>query len=253
MKKQDVFPIYEDAELYDLEFAERGHELPFFLNMALQAKGPVLEVACGTGRLTIPIAAAGVDIDGLDIVPAMLSLARQKSTQDGLLMQWFEQDCCDMELPRKYELIFSATNAMQHLPNDESVITFLNEAKQVLSPGGQLVIDVFNPSIEKLNQTDRGRYQHKTFKSKDGVAISVDVAPLYDADKKRLSFKLFYSKNGLQFYEKFVQMNVFFPDHLTALCKQAGFEITAKYGDYDFSDFATDSRQQIYVCIPKIS
>jgi hypothetical protein len=63
MKPLDGLEIYDDAEFYDLEFAGRGHEIPFFLKHARQAGGPVLEVACGTGRITLPIARAGIPGD----------------------------------------------------------------------------------------------------------------------------------------------------------------------------------------------
>ncbi|MFX5761047.1 class I SAM-dependent methyltransferase, partial [Acinetobacter baumannii] len=70
--------VYEDADFYDQEFTNRAHDASFFIEQAKQADGPVLEVACGTGRITLPIARAGVDITGLDVMRSMLDRARQK-------------------------------------------------------------------------------------------------------------------------------------------------------------------------------
>jgi ubiquinone/menaquinone biosynthesis C-methylase UbiE len=64
MKPLDCMDIYEDAAFYDQEFASRGHEIPFFLEQAELAGEPVLEVACGTGRITLPIGRAGIDATG---------------------------------------------------------------------------------------------------------------------------------------------------------------------------------------------
>ena len=84
MKPLDCMDIYDDAEFYDQEFANRGHEIPFFLKQAKLAGGPVLEVACGTGRITLPIARAGVEIAGLDISRPMLERARRKAEAEHL-------------------------------------------------------------------------------------------------------------------------------------------------------------------------
>src|SRR5688572_18125156 len=115
MNALDCLEIYEDAEFYDWEFATRDAEIPFYRNLARHAADPILEVACGTGRLTLPIARDGADITGLDISRPMLERARAKAVAEGLSVGWVEQDCRVLQLPKKYALIFSATNAMQHL------------------------------------------------------------------------------------------------------------------------------------------
>ncbi len=125
MTPLDCLELYEDAEIYDAEFAGRGRELPTFRKHALAAGGPVLEIACGTGRLTLPIAHDGVEITGLDVSRPMLERARRKSSAEGLRIEWIEQDCRTMRLPKTFALAFSATNAMQHLLDLESVCAFL--------------------------------------------------------------------------------------------------------------------------------
>ena len=121
MKAPDCMDIYEDAEFYDQEFAERGREIPFFLKQAKSAGGPVLEVACGTGRITLPIARAGIEITGLDISRPMLERARHKAKVEHLVVTWFERDCRLINMDQAFVLIFSATNAMQHLHDLDSV------------------------------------------------------------------------------------------------------------------------------------
>jgi 2-polyprenyl-3-methyl-5-hydroxy-6-metoxy-1,4-benzoquinol methylase len=115
MNPLDCLELYADADFYDQEFAKRTHEIPFYLKQARLACGPILEVCCGTGRLTLPIARAGGDITGLDVAPAMLERARRKATSEKLSVSWIEGDCRQIASDRKYALIFSATNAMQHL------------------------------------------------------------------------------------------------------------------------------------------
>jgi ubiquinone/menaquinone biosynthesis C-methylase UbiE len=88
-------------------------DIPFYMEEAGRAGGPVLELACGTGRLTIPIAQVGVDIGGLDQCPSMLARARAKASAAGIAIPFVESDCRNFSLERKFALIFMAFNSMQ--------------------------------------------------------------------------------------------------------------------------------------------
>lgn len=246
----DCLPVYEDAGFYDLEFASRTLEIPFFRKMALQSRdqGSILEIACGTGRLTFPIAQDGADITGLDISRPMLERARQRSQELGLPIQWFEQDCRDMRLERPYALIFSATNAMQHLLDVESVCAFLQSARQALQVGGRLILDVFNPSLPKLIRPPSEVHLHKTLQDHDGSDITVDVASQYHADTQILHFDLSYLKNSRVIRTKHVNMRVFFPQELLALCHLNGLRIIERFGSYEETPFQADSPKQILIC-----
>src|SRR5258705_13346196 len=109
----DCHTLYEDAELYDQEFCDRNLEIPFYRRQALASGGPVLELACGSGRLTFPIAAAGVEIAGVDVSPAMIEQARKRSAQQAVSIDWHIQDIRQMSLGRRFQMAFIATNALQ--------------------------------------------------------------------------------------------------------------------------------------------
>jgi len=248
MKPPGGLEIYDDAAFYDLEFAGRGHEIPFFLKHAQQAGGPVLEVACGTGRITLPIARAGIDITGLDISRPMLEQARRKAEAEGLAVPWLERDCREIEAEGAYALIFSATNAMQHLHDFASVTGFLASARRALLPGGTLILDVFNPDPAKLARTEATRYQHKTIIDPAGRTICVEVATQYDAARQSLDFTLFYLCEEALIRTKQVSMRCFFPEELRTLCRYSGLEILRRCGDYDETPFGSASPKQILFC-----
>ena len=142
----------------------------------------MLEVACGTGRITLPIARDGVDVTGLDVSRPMIELARRKSAAERLNITWIEQDCRAMRFDGNFALVFSATNAMQHLHDLESVCAFLQSARCALAPGGKLILDVFNPDPAKLARTSAARYLHKTITLPGGEDIRVETASQYHAD-----------------------------------------------------------------------
>ena len=83
----------------------------FYRALAQEAGGSVLEIACGTGRVSIPIARLGFAVTGLDIVPGMLALARSKSA--GLPTRWVEGDARAFDLGEQFRLIFLTRNAFQ--------------------------------------------------------------------------------------------------------------------------------------------
>jgi 2-polyprenyl-3-methyl-5-hydroxy-6-metoxy-1,4-benzoquinol methylase len=248
MEPLDCLDIYADAEFYDDEFAGREDEIPFFVEQARLAKGPVLEVACGTGRLTLPIAVAGIEITGLDVSPQMLKLAKLKAAAQQLPVTWLEQDCRNICSKKAFALVFSAANAMQHLLDFESVNAFLNSARNVLQPDGALILDVFNPNPAKLARTVTSRYHHKTIRDKAGNEIRVEAASEYCSASQILAFKLFYRRGHELLRTKHVRMRCFYPQELRALCHFNGFEIKTCYGNYDYAPFEKDSPKQILIC-----
>jgi 2-polyprenyl-3-methyl-5-hydroxy-6-metoxy-1,4-benzoquinol methylase len=248
MKPLEGLDIYDDAEFYDQEFAQRGHEIPFFLKQSRLAGGPVLEVACGTGRITLPIARNGVAITGVDVSRPMLELARRKAGAERLAVTWLEQDCRQINAGHAFALVFSATNAMQHLQDTDSVNAFLTSAGKALRPGGSLILDVFNPNPAKLVRAATTRYQHKTVTDKDGHELRVEAASEYHSASQILNFTLFYLHGDELVRTKKVKMRCFFPEELMALCRFNGLEVVERFGDYDESPFGNNSPKQILLC-----
>jgi SAM-dependent methyltransferase len=240
--------VYEDAEFYDLEFASRNVEIPFFLRHARLSKGPVLDIACGTGRITLPIAREGIDVIGIDISHSMLELARRKSAAEGLSIDWIQQDCRRMLLPRKVGLAFMATNAMQHLLDRDSVLAFLESTRRSLQPNGRLILDVFNPEPSKLERPAGNRHSHKRILSPDGEQILVEVETAYDPETRILQFDLVYLLGGNLLRTKHVNLRCFFPEEILELCDSGHFRVCERYGDYEEQPFVSTSPKQILVC-----
>ncbi|MEO8351705.1 MAG: hypothetical protein ABI680_08235 [Chthoniobacteraceae bacterium] len=145
-------------------------------------------------------------------------------------------------------MIFSATNAMQHLLDFGSASAFLQSARGLLAPGGQLILDVFNPDLTKLARTSAARYLHKTIATPDGPSIRVEAASQYLADTQILHFDLFYLHGEELVRTKSVNMRCYFPEELLALCRCNGLEIVNRFGGYDEGPFSSTSAKQILIC-----
>ncbi len=143
------------AELYDHvgPYRTRG-DVEFYVDMAKQAKGRVLEIGCGTGRVLIPTAEAGIDITGLDNSQSMLNILRQnlsqapKQVQDSVHLE--VGDMRSFDLGEQFDLITIPFRPFQHMMTVDDQMACLRTVRKHLKPNGKFVFDVFNPSIPGL-------------------------------------------------------------------------------------------------------
>ena len=136
---------YDAPELYDLLFDSLDFDVPYWVDTAATAGGPVLEIACGTGRLTLPIRRAGVDIDGLDASPAMIERLKAKAADAGLSLRAVAADMRDFDMGRRYRRIFCAFNGFAHCETMADQTACLRASLRHLEPGGALVVHMSYP------------------------------------------------------------------------------------------------------------
>src|SRR5436305_10863211 len=106
--------IFDDGDVYDLVGRDIPYGLDFYVGLARAANGPVLDIACGTGRILLPCLQAGVDIEGLDLFEPMLKTLLTKAAALNLSPRLHQVDMSDFSLPRSYALIMIPFNAFIH-------------------------------------------------------------------------------------------------------------------------------------------
>ena len=142
------------AEFYHQRQLEgRRPDLDFYVERALEADGPVLELACGTGRIYLPLLDVGVDADGFDRSAGALALLRETAGEVGFDPSVWRADMTAFGTDRRYDLLICPFNALQHLLTVEDQLAALREAHRVLAPGGRLVFDVFVPRFEHVAES----------------------------------------------------------------------------------------------------
>ena len=151
MTHASVLPqsLYDVPALYD-RIVEPGPCEAFYDALARRAAGPVLDLACGTGRLTVPLAARGHDIVGLDASLAMLAQARRKSAALALEVPLFQGDMRRFDLPRRFSLVIITCNSLAHLAERGDLLACLSCVVRHLRPGGTVAFDVVLPDIGTL-------------------------------------------------------------------------------------------------------
>jgi SAM-dependent methyltransferase len=136
---------YDAPELYDLLFDSLDFDIPYWLDVARSAGGPVLEAACGTGRILLPILKTGVEIDGFDSSPAMVGRLKEKARTSGLTVRAEVADMRDFSMGRRYARIFCAFNGFAHCDTIEDQLAVLRRSLEHLEPGGALVLHMSYP------------------------------------------------------------------------------------------------------------
>ena len=136
---------FDDGALYDLLCGNLDLGIDFYLGLARAARGPVLDVACGTGRIMLPCLKAGLDVDGVDLFPSMLTRLREKAAAMGFNPTLHQADMASFRLPRRYALIMIPFNAFVHNLTTDDQLATLRTCRDHLQPGGLLAFDTAFP------------------------------------------------------------------------------------------------------------
>jgi SAM-dependent methyltransferase len=235
----------------------------FYRALAQEAGGPVLEIACGTGRVTLPIAQLGFPTTGLDIVPGMLEQAKSKSA--GLPIRWVEADARTFDLQEHFGFIFLTGNAFQAFVTNSEQAAVLQCVRAHLHDQGLFAFETRNPLFPNtktraglfpiLETSDREQEQ-LSFLNADGHKVRETTTQVYDHNAQILHVTGYQRwHDGERDHEKIIRtaLRYTFPQELTALLHYNGFIILRQYGDWNEEPLSATSPSIISVCRKRIS
>ena len=242
--------IYLDGRHYDRLFADGHEDLAFWVNLANEYGDPVLELACGTGRVTVALAQEGFSVTGIDNSEEMLKEARRKSAEAGVEVEWVKADMRDFDLDKVFSLIILPANALCHLLDLSDFEACLMNVRKHLAPNGRFVIDVFVPKMELLINKPGERSPFSEYNDPDGRGrIVVTESYVYESDTQIKRIKTYHSiPSEEEEIEGELNMRMYFPQELDALIEYNGFVIDSKYGSYNHIGFDSESGKQLIVC-----
>lgn len=250
MLDREIAGIYQDGRHYDCMFEGGDADLDYWASLAEQFGDPILELACGTGRVSIPLAQAGHRVTGLDMAAGMLCVAKEKAAQAGVAVTWVQADMRHFDLGRQFSLIFIPANALCHLLDLADIEAFLGRVRAHLVPDGRFAIDVFVPKMELLVEKPGERFSFAEYEDPAGRgSIVMTHSYVYEPDTHIKRVKTHTAIPGeADEIEGELNMHMFFPRYLEVLLKYNRFEIEAWYGDYDRGAFGPGSEKQLVVC-----
>jgi SAM-dependent methyltransferase len=141
------------ARLYDPWSVSVVEDVPFYLERARRAGGPMVELGVGTGRLAIPIAADGIPVIGVDSSHGMLEVARERARLAGVHVDLRYGDFRDPPVEGQFPLVTIPFRSLLHMQTDEDRRSVVRSVHRLLDHGGTFVFDVFNPGADDIAET----------------------------------------------------------------------------------------------------
>ncbi len=241
------------APFYDPDYASFDQDIPFYLNMALRTGDPILEVACGTGRVLLPLAEAGYHVVGVDISERMLALARQKVEAAGLAdrVTLVHADARTLDLGRDFALIFIAANSFMHHDTLEEQQEVLARLRDHLRPGGLLILDLFNPDLRALLEGDGRVELVRTWEEDNDTVVMkfhrVSVSPTAQVLDVTYIYDRVYSDGRVERTLAPFRLRYLWPGEARLLVERVGLELEALYGSYELDPVDDDADRLMVV------
>ena len=236
---------YENPILYDFENDVIVDDISFLLKWAEHVDGVIVDLACGTGRATIPLAKQGHELIGVDIHPGMLEQARKKSSK--LAINWVEQDCTKLQLDVKSNLIYMVGNSFQHFLTNEDQDNLLHSVHKHLASDGIFIFGTRFPNKEELLQPAEEEYWRSYTDPSSGQHVDVFTISDYDSLKQIQHYTTIRrAQDGTESRTR-ISLRYVFPQEMQRLAETNGFKILHIYGDWKENPITGESVEMVCV------
>jgi SAM-dependent methyltransferase len=243
-----VSDFYDHPDLYDV-LLPVGGEVPFYVDLARQQAGAVLELACGTGQLTIPIALCDLPTVGLDQSAAMLKVAKRRAAAVNAAVALVQGDMRDFALDREFDLIFIARNSLLHLLSTTDLHAAFSAVRRHLTADGIFAFDIFNPDLRRLARPGGQRFPVMEVITERFGPLSVEETHDYDS-ATQVNHATWYisTPDRRDAWIVPLVLRSIFPEELEALLSAAGLELISRFGELSRAPFGPGSRVQVCLC-----
>jgi SAM-dependent methyltransferase len=250
----------QEVRFYDLAVPNWPGEIDFYRAMAVDAKaqsGQILEIGCGTGRVALQLAQSGVDILGMDLSPAMLAVARQKSP--GIPnISWVEGDMQAFDFGKLFDLIIVPGHSFQFMLTVADQVSCLDCIRRHLAPGGKLVIHLCHNDLSWLgdligNQGSKFELVGEYHPDSTGEIVRKWTAWSYAPKTQTASAVTAWEilgEDGAVIERKEAakkHLHCVFRFEMEHLLARTGFVVEACYGDFFRQEFEDTSSDMIWV------
>ena len=247
------------AEWYDVFYSLADPvEVDFYVKLAGQSGGPVLEMGVGTGRIAIPTAAAGIDVVGVDLHEPMLAKAREKLAAAGPLpgnVELVRADMRELDLgDHRFPLVTAPANTLLLATTPDGQRRTLRRAAAHLLPGGTLAFNAFVPDPGLLAEGSQTPFpMGKAANPATGRRCRLSAVNRFDTRRQtnrgtQIAEELDGDGNVLRRVELDVRIRYIYPAEAHALIESAGLHVTAAFGAFDRSPLAEHSEEMIFLC-----
>lgn len=265
-QSNEIYYQEREASIYDLEYAWKNNDVQYWVALAKEyagSDGSALELACGTGRVLIPVAQSGVSVVGVDVSPWMLAKAKEK--YDGLpgevqeRIGLLEGDIRTLSLEQKFKLIYLPFNTFLVFRTVEDQLAVLDTVRRHLAPEGVFAFDVFVPLVNRLvvppGPPKWGLEVDQTL-GELGIRFQRDnsrqVDPIHQLIINTFRMREYRDNVLTREWISDLLMTYIFPRELQHLVARAGFELVHFWGNYQRVDFWQISQPSIQLPVLKL-
>lgn len=241
------------AKYYDLEHEDFQEDIEFYKNFATATNLPVLELACGTGRILVPLAKAGFTVTGIDNSAEMLDIARGKigrGLEDRIRLE--QADMQSFRLEDRFGLAIIALDGFMHLDSLEAQAQTLHCIARHLIPGGTVIVDLDNPvALDGRGEEGVLLLHWVKVDPTNGHRIAKLFSSTGDSARQARQITLFYDDvDGMGCLKRTVSsfdLRYLFRYEMQLLLESCGFSLDQVYGSYDLDDYESASERMIFV------
>ena len=254
--------LYKHPEEYDREHLGDDEDIGFYLSLGRRlAPRKLLELGCGTGRITLPLAQLGFEVIGLDNQPEMLERAEERRLQAASeirdRLHFIEGDMRTWSSARDFDLILLPSSSITHVLNLEDQLAVWKTSHDNLRPGGRLLVEVTMPNLASF--ADSFRVPPRTpveididnVNGSDGSRLIRRKTTRYLSHEQRAQIRFMYEKyqngRGVESFLDDFESHVFFPRELQLLFIHTGYEVEETIGDYAGRPLKADSPVMIMI------
>jgi len=231
------------ADIYD-DYVNVDFDISFYKSICKRYKGNILELMCGTGRVSLPLIKDGVNLTCIDYSQEMLNIFAKKTM--GKNIPLINQDICELNIDKKFDFIFIPFNSISEITDRGKRERAIKRITEHLVDNGDFLITLYNPEYRLISADGNIKCLGK-YDISDNRTLIVTYYNLYNKFSN-----LVY---GTQFYEiydnknKLIDkrfLNIAFSlipkDEIDEMCNKFGLEIKELYGDYSFGKFNENSQ-----------
>lgn len=242
--------VYWDAIHYDLMHQKMDLDFDLYKDLCRRLGSPVLEIACGTGRLSIMLAKQGYDIYGIDISSDFLRIAEKKRMDNSLEnIRFIKKDFRHFDLGKKFSFIFIPFNSFLHVYTRKDARDFFRSVRRHMSKDSRFLLNIFNPDLKMLIRCPNKRYPVSEYIIPEtGEKVIVTENNLYDKATQINHITWYFKTGDNEEIKRALPMRIYYPVEIDSLLENNGFKIEEKWGNYKMEQFCSDSTLQILLC-----
>ncbi|MFC1477198.1 class I SAM-dependent methyltransferase [candidate division KSB1 bacterium] len=244
------------AEFYDAEWRNLTQDIPFLREEAAKTGGPILELACGSGRIMLPLARDGHEVWGIDNSRKMIDILSKKAEEEPALAQLMHfslQDMRTFTFDMQFKLIIIPFNSFLLMTDRPDFDICLQNCRKHLTDDGVFIVDIFSPNFElcAIREPKMQFLQHFLNPETERVVVQWEFAKR-DMGKQLIDIDFLYEEyqpdGTVKQNTRSISMSIVFRYEMQYLLEKHGFAVQSVIGDYDRTEFTSGSPQMIYIC-----